>query len=557
MQKMCACIMVKKNDQFINYDVSCIRFMYLIRGLFYAIVFIISGVLSLELVAYGQTTPDPALSRQLRDEIEKLTKELAKEKTEIFLSVYRTPDFQEVFSKGADVLLHAASVQKLFITYAALRLLGAEYTIPTEFFSEYLPQERDPRLDPSVGLAQRRQAPADSLGKLYVRAYGNPTFQYEDMLLAARELKARGVNAVTDIVIDDSLFIEDGASTGSIISPGSEAYQAAQSSTVVEFNTYRVQVVPSASGQPALVTTSPGLYGEIKNRSRSLSGKGESLELVQNPPNDLFQKFVKEGVLTPQPLSLQINGRIGLLHPYWEKYQAHPDPFQYYALSLRKAFITEGVSVRGALRRGKVPAEAHSLYVHESEPLYSILAKLNRYSSNFIAGQLLYLIGQDSKGFFSSAKGLENMRELLREINAYPEGSVLADASGLSKDNRISMNQVVNLLNEVEKDFSVSPVFVSSLSRFGLSGTLKNRKLDKDEFVPATKSSVFRHDEIKKQALWAKTGTVEGVSGLSGYVDRFEGFRLVFALVIKGEIEKSRAIGIENDIIKIMLGSRN
>jgi serine-type D-Ala-D-Ala carboxypeptidase/endopeptidase (penicillin-binding protein 4) len=519
----------------------------MIRNIAFCVTFFVFSFISPS-ICTGQTTPDPSLSRNLKEYIEKVSKELKNENTELYFSVSRVPDRQEILSVGGDVPLHMASVQKLFITYAALRLLGAEYTIPTEFYTDFLPQDRDQRLDVSIGLSERSSAPEDSLGRVYVRAYGNPVFQYEDMVLVARELKARGVSGITDMVIDDSLFLEKSETSGT------DPYQAAQSATSVEFNTYRVQIVPSSSGMPPLISVSPGLYGEVRNRARSLSGKGESIEISQSPSNELFPVFLKQGEMNPQAMSLQVSGRIGLKHSFWEKYYSHPDPFLYYALSFRKAFSNEGIAVKGSLLRGKVPADAHSVYTHESEPLYSILAKLNRYSSNFIAGQLLYLIGQDPRGFFSTKKGHERMKEVLDEIGVWSDSTVVYDASGLSDKNRISVNQVVHLLNEVEKDFSISPVFVSSLSRFGLSGTLKKRNLEENPFKSASRSSAFRHEESKSEAAWAKSGTVTDVSALAGYLDRYEGFRIAYAMVLSGKIEKSRAVDIENDIIRIMLG---
>lgn len=495
-------------------------------------------------------TPDPALTRQLRDYIEKTSKEI-EEKGELFFSILRVPDAQEILSKNADTPVHAASVQKLIITYAALRKLGAEYTIPTEFYTEYLPSDRDPRLDVSMGMSDRKVAPETSLGALYVRTYGNPTMQYEDLQGIARELRARGVNGITDLVVDDSLFIEES------VPAGDAPYQAAQSSTSLEFNSYRVLVTPTASGMPPLITTSAGLFGTVVNRSKSLSGKGTSLDITQTPSFDLFPRSRRSGEISPEPIHLHINGRIGLSEPVWEKYRSHPDPFLYFILSLKKALDSEGIAVTGTLQRAKVPSSTKLLFVHESEPLYSILSKLNRFSSNFIAGQLLYLIGQDANGYFSKKRGLEVLKELLLEIEAFPENSILDDASGLSVKNRITPNQMVKLLTEVEKDISISPTFIGSLSRFGLSGTLKDRTLQKDAYIPSVKSSIYLDRERRSQGVWAKTGTVDGVSSVAGYLDRYQGFRLAFMIVLKGTFEKSRAVEIENDIIKILLGFNN
>lgn len=510
-----------------------------------AIFFIVLNVVFV--VSVFAQTPDPALSRKLRDYLQDNAKKIAG-KAEIIVGVKTVPNGQSIFSQGTDDLVHSASVQKLFITYAALKTLGADYRFPTEFYTEYSPKDRDPRIDIAGGMDSRAKAPTDSLGNLYVRAYGDPLMQYEDIQKSVRELKARGLNGIQDLVVDDSLFLEE------TYPSGDDAYQAAQSATSLEFNTYRLIVSAAASGQSALVSSSPGLYAKVDNKTKTLSGRGTSIGLSQTPANDSFPRIPKQGLITPIPLRIVVDGRIGINDPVWEKYHAHPEPFTYFILSLRKALLEEGITVKGVLRRSLVPSEANLIYTYESEPLYAILAKLNRYSNNFIAEQLLYAIGQNDKGIFSRRLGLENLKAELKKIDALPSNVRIVDASGLSKENRISGEQILHLLAHAEKDISVSPVFISSLSRFGLSGTLKERNLFDEKKIASVKTSVFMDERNRIDGVWAKTGTVDGVSAVAGYLERSVGFRLAFFIHLKGDIEKSRAVEIENDIVRILLG---
>ncbi|HMO17630.1 MAG TPA: D-alanyl-D-alanine carboxypeptidase/D-alanyl-D-alanine-endopeptidase [Oligoflexia bacterium] len=494
-------------------------------------------------------TPDSALTRLLKDYISDLKPTLDKEKAEIYLYVKSLDHAAPVFSLGADSMIHMASVQKLFITYVSLKNLGSEYRFPTEFFTDFLPRDRDPRIDIAGGLEARIKVPDNSLGNLYVRAYGDPLMQYEHMQLIARELKARGLNGVQDLVVDDTLFLEPSTPSGE------DPYQAAQSATSLEFNCYRIQVSPSASGLSPIIQGGPGLFGKIENKAKTLSGKGSSLAVTQSPSNDLFPRIVKSGVVKPTPLQLVVDGRIGINDPLWEKYHTHPEPFLYYILSLKKALEQEGLRINGLLRRGTIPANSNLFYTFESEPLYSILARLNRVSSNFIAGQLLYAIGQNKNGIFSQVSGLTNLSEEIKNVaGSESDGMKLFDASGLSPENRISPVLVSRILEASYKDPGIFPVFASSLSRFGQSGTLVSRDLLDEKRFPSVKTSIFLDQKSRSEGVWAKTGTVDGLSGVAGYLDRDQGFKMTFVIVIKGMPEKSRAVAIEDDIVRILLG---
>ena len=171
----------------------------------------------------------------------------------------------------------------------------------------------------------------------------------------------------------------------------------------------------------------------------------------------------------------------------------------------------------------------------------------------------MYAIGQGKDGIFSKERGLERLLEILFEIPDFVDSQsknklVIKDASGLSPENRISLIQVNKVLRAAAGDMSMYPSFISSLPRMGHDGTLHNRVLlsNKDEYNVRT--SFYIDTEQRANGVWAKAGTVSGVSSLSGYLEAQSSQRFVFSIIIIGDIKKVDAAAIEDDIIKILLG---
>ena len=88
----------------------------------------------------------------------------------------------------------------------------------------------------------------------------------------------------------------------------------------------------------------------------------------------------------------------------------------------------------------------------------------------------------------------------------------------------------------------------------GHDGTLEQRALlgNKDEYNVRT--SFFVDLEARSNGVWAKSGTVDKISSLAGYVEPQSRQRLVFSITIVGDIKKIDASKIEDGIIKILLG---
>jgi D-alanyl-D-alanine carboxypeptidase/D-alanyl-D-alanine-endopeptidase (penicillin-binding protein 4) len=118
----------------------------------------------------------------------------------------------------------------------------------------------------------------------------------------------------------------------------------------------------------------------------------------------------------------------------------------------------------------------------------------------------------------STAKGISAMKEYLSSAGLKAEDYLLENASGLSANTRISSLQLAKLLAAVYRDFSIRPEFMSSLAIAGVDGTMKRWNFA---------------GELRGMAR-AKTGTLNNVSTLAGYVPTKSGRIAAFAILING-----------------------
>jgi D-alanyl-D-alanine carboxypeptidase len=153
------------------------------------------------------------------------------------------------------------------------------------------------------------------------------------------------------------------------------------------------------------------------------------------------------------------------------------------------------------------------------------------WSDNLLAERLARLSAQ-AAGFSLDDKGVDKVfRLLLNHFEIDASKLVVADASGLSKQNKITAQMMAELLYKVHKEEKFAPIY-SSLPVGGVSGTLRNR------FTTTAPTAVG--------LIRAKTGTLNGTATLAGFVqstDREYVFVLLADEIAKGNsaLNKARA----------------
>jgi D-alanyl-D-alanine carboxypeptidase/D-alanyl-D-alanine-endopeptidase (penicillin-binding protein 4) len=149
----------------------------------------------------------------------------------------------------------------------------------------------------------------------------------------------------------------------------------------------------------------------------------------------------------------------------------------YFGFTFKRVLEMHGIHVRAKPKLGAVPERTRLLYVAQSETFDLILKRMNKYSSNFVAEQLLKTLGAELKGPpGSTANGVSVAEEFLEREVGIPRGSyILRNGSGLNDTNRFTPRQLAQLLRVMWDRFPLAPEYLSSVGIAGKDGTLRYR----------------------------------------------------------------------------------
>ncbi len=162
-----------------------------------------------------------------------------------------------------------------------------------------------------------------------------------------------------------------------------------------------------------------------------------------------------------------------------------------------------------------------------------IVKVVNKRSQNFFAEQVLKTLGAVFKADGSFASGAKVVYDVLGQLGLATDGLTIEDGSGLSRLNRVTARRTAELLVAM-RSHPLFDEFYDSLAIAGEDGD--PRRLDS----AAARGNVH-----------SKTGTLRGVSALSGYVTTSDGELLAFSVLINNLSRgKWAAISIEDAIVE-------
>jgi D-alanyl-D-alanine carboxypeptidase/D-alanyl-D-alanine-endopeptidase (penicillin-binding protein 4) len=398
-----------------------------------------------------------------------------------------------LYAQNAGEMMQPASTMKLFSTAVALDRFGAEHCFSTDVL-------RDAPIgaDGTVG------------GSIYLRADGDPSMSgrfYKDpnlpMATLARSIAAAGVKHVKgDLVFDATAFDDQRIPDGWKSTYLGAAYAARVSALSLNENVVWVVVQPA--GKQASVTLEPiSTTIPLRSKVRLVGGRG----------GRIVARRAADG-------GIDVSGSIGASSGPLRYSLVVDDPALFTAGALRAALQGAGITVDGAVKQGKTPANAEKVASLVSPPLSRIVSEMNRESINIVA-ELLFrnaarATAPDSVG--TAASGLTNLREFMRRtVGAEPQEIRALDGSGLSTLDFMTPRAMIHLLSYAHKG-PWSSAFHGSLPVAGESELLRRR-------MRATPAQGNLH---------AKTGTTNTVVSLAGYVTAKDGEILAFSFIYNG-----------------------
>jgi len=397
-----------------------------------------------------------------------------------------------LYSRDAQKYFIPASNVKLLTTAAALQKLGANFRIRTSVYS-------------------------GENGNLYIAGRGDPSITETQLKSLASQLKQRGISRVNDLIGDDSYF------QGNAVNPNWEwedaqaGYGAPINSLMFNQNAIELILSPQSIGQPLKVTfAQPKLTNQWQIQNNSVTvGQNES-------------EFVQVGRDFDRP-AIRVSGQLKAGAESESAYVAVINPANNFLQHFQQALAAEGIAVKQALLASRSRNFTQELATVESPPLAELVKETNRESNNVYAEVLLRLLGkvtgilpvlQLQTGKMPVPQedtievGLKELKTALTQLGVNPNSYILADGSGLSRHNLISPEALVQTLRLMANSPTAS-FYRASLAVAGESGTLKNRFITPNRVI-----------------LQAKTGTLSGVSALSGYVEVPNYEPLVFSIIV-------------------------
>ena len=157
------------------------------------------------------------------------------------------------------------------------------------------------------------------------------------------------------------------------------------------------------------------------------------------------------------------------------------------------------------------------LGAHVSVPVAEDLTIINKTSQNLHAELLLRLLGKIFGTDGSFEEGTRVVRQFMVDAGVDDNDFFFYDGSGMSPNDQIAPRAFTRLLSYASHQ-AWGPAWRQTLPVAGVDGTLDMR---------------FRESPLKGR-MWAKTGTLEEVNALSGYLNSDSGRTLAFSILVNG-----------------------
>lgn len=409
------------------------------------------------------------------------------------LYVHEVGQAAPMWTFGEDEARNPASTLKLLTTLAGLEELGPAYIWKTEAYT--------------AGTVQAGRL----VGDLYLKGYGDPylvTESFWGLLYGVRQLGIRHIEG--NVVLDGSYLQPDGTDPADFDGQKWRAYNTQPSALLLNFQAINLRFVPDRRARVLKVIADPQSDQlQIDNRARLVSGAcrgswGRRLNLA-------IAHSDGRQILT-------VTGAYPAACGERDIYRVLSDAPAHVFGVFKSLWQQQGGTISGGVREATLPAGAQRLYAVDSRPLSDILRSINKYSNNVMTRQLVLTLGAERKGPpGTTAKGLAVLREWLQRAGfEFPE-LVLENGVGLSRIERISARHLGMLLLHAYNS-RYMPEFMSSLPLAGYDGTLQRR---------------FIGGELQGR-VHAKTGSLDDVKTIAGYLLDARGRRLVFVMLHNG-----------------------
>lgn len=461
-------------------------------------------------VPLGGTAPS---SPPLADQIEELLGRWQANQAFWGISIYDIEEETVLYSRNPERSFLPASNQKLLTSAAALTFLGSTHRYETAL-----------RFDGTTD--------GDVLkGDLILDGSGDPTFGSVEMSGPdplrdwAEQLADMGVNRIDGRLIgDDNAFDDQPYPQGWNVNYITRQ-KGRHMGTSAGGLSYRDNVVPlkvraTRPGSSPSVRVEPEGVVDLDNQAVTSSRwRGNTLQVQRT--------FATNDLVLTGSVARSYQGTITV--PVSDPTAFTLRSFEHH---LQEVGIETDLELVDIDDLDEEPGEGSTLFVDFSQPLAEIVNEINKESNNFYAEQVLRTFG-----WGGSTRGAANrMQSFFREADIDTREFQVSDGSGLSRKNMVTPRAMRKLLTHMDQH-SESEAFLASLPRGGENNTTLEYRLS-------------------RTPVWAKTGSLQYVRALSGYVRRPDDSRVAFVVFANNYTGPSYQISRTIDDIVELLTSR-
>ncbi len=410
------------------------------------------------------------------------------------LIVVRLDGQRVLLEREPNRLLVPASNMKLYTAAAAFRVLGGGFRWHTSVFAT-------PAVDGAVET-------------LTLRGSGDPTLAAAQLEHLARVVSGWGIHVIKHLVLDTSAVLCVRYGPGWAWDDETEDYSAPLGGLGVNENVVRLRIVGtplSADASPSALTVSADPAGVLQLENHAVCGPSTSADTLSIHRQEGTNRVVVSGSIPA--------GRVR------EEAVAVRDGAEYAGLLFARDLRTLGISVRGVptvvtAKEGHphlAPPPGRELGCVQSPPLREVLRTMMKESDNYIAEQVLRTIPR------RPGTGLGTLARALAPLGVSASRRRQVDGSGLSRMDLVTPHDTLRLLVACARQKE----FLETLPVAGVDGTLSRR---------------FRTSPLRGR-LCAKTGSMTGISAISGYVLGRDGKpRWAFSFIINDSLARSRVL---------------
>lgn len=414
--------------------------------------------------------------------------------TNLALLVQKVGDTSPLFDYHGQQMALPASTQKVITALAALLQLGPDFRFMTTF-------EHHATIQNNI-----------LTGDLTVRFSGDPTLTRQDIRNLVAELKKTGIQQIEgNILIDTSVFASHDKGPGWPWNDMTQCFSAPPAAAIIDRNCFSVSLYSAPKANDLAYVRIASYYpitvfSQVKTLPKgSPNTQYCELDVVVGDLN----RYTLTGCLPqrdePLPLAFAVQ-----------------DGASYAGALVKKELEQAGIRYSGTLLRQSEPNQPGTVIASkQSPPLTHLLKIMLKKSDNMIADTVFRTIGHQRFGVPGTWRsGSDAVRQLLRQKAGIDLGnSIVVDGSGLSRHNLISpatMMQVLQYIAQNDRELNI----ISMLPLAGYDGSLQYR--------------AGLHQAGVNGKVSAKTGSLQGVYNMAGFITTASGKQMAFVQYLSG-----------------------